>query len=115
MGKTTTSCTLGTLLSQHRKSVLIISTDPAHNLSDAFSQSFSGSPLLVNGFDNLYCMEIEPTQMMNDMPDGNEAGGNSDLGGMQKMMKEIGNAIPGIYTRQNIHSHENTFNTYPLM
>lgn len=99
VGKTTTSCSLAIQMAKHRKSVLLISTDPAHNLSDAFSQKFGKDARLVEGFTNLSAMEIDPNGSINDLIN---AGGDdaqdamSGLGGIGNMMQDLAFSIPGV-------------------
>lgn len=86
VGKTTCSSILSILLASVRQSVLIISTDPAHNLSDAFQQRFTKSPTLVNGFTNLFAMEVDPKVENDDI-------GNDEV---DSFLSELTNAIPGV-------------------
>ncbi|KAI1467961.1 anion-transporting ATPase [Daldinia caldariorum] len=96
VGKTTTSCSLAIQLAKVRRSVLLISTDPAHNLSDAFSQKFGKEARLVEGFSNLSAMEIDPNGSIQDLIAGQGEENSDPLSGMGGMMQDLAFAIPGI-------------------
>ncbi|SCV14928.1 ATPase GET3 [Nakaseomyces glabratus] len=94
VGKTTSSCSIAIqmALAQPHKKFLLISTDPAHNLSDAFGEKFDKDARKVTGMDNLSCMEIDPSAALKDMNDMavSSAGenGNDDLGGLLQGIDE---------------------------
>ncbi|CAE8597648.1 unnamed protein product [Polarella glacialis] len=90
VGKTTTSCALAVELAARRESVLLLSTDPAHNIGDALRQKFNNTPTLVDGFSNLYAMEIDAS-----INESHEFKLKQEEG-FGKIMKDLVSAFPGV-------------------
>jgi len=114
VGKTTSSSAIATLLAKHcNKRILLVSTDPAHSLSDAFRCEFSNEPTSP-GVENLHVMEVDPTETMQrelnkwadlakelalaDSNDGEGEGGDEDNDVVKKIhqFQEWLSGIPGI-------------------
>mmetsp|Transcript_10456 Transcript_10456/g.15885 ORF Transcript_10456/g.15885 Transcript_10456/m.15885 type:complete len:556 (+) Transcript_10456:65-1732(+) len=111
VGKTTSSSAIATLLAQHcNKRILLVSTDPAHSLSDAFRCEFNNEPTSP-GVENLHVMEVDPAETMerelkkwaelakdiaiDNASDGGDEEGN-DMVNKIKQFQEWLSGIPGI-------------------
>jgi len=80
VGKTTSSSAIASQLSLSSRRVLLISTDPAHSLSDAFRMQFSNVPRAIEPeLPNLEVMEVNPTEVM-----------RRELAGWAELAKELG-------------------------
>ncbi|MDB2274209.1 TRC40/GET3/ArsA family transport-energizing ATPase [Halorubrum ezzemoulense] len=60
VGKTTVSCAYAHRCARDGLRTLVVSTDPAHSVSDVFDQRFGDEPESVADIDGLDAMEIDP-------------------------------------------------------
>ncbi|MEN6341681.1 MAG: arsenical pump-driving ATPase [Methanospirillum sp.] len=60
VGKSTMSCATAVWLARQGYRTLLVTTDPAPNLSDIFSQEIGHRITLINGVENLSAIEINP-------------------------------------------------------
>lgn len=72
VGKTSIAAASALYLARHKrdKKVLAFSTDPAHALSDSLEQHIGNEITQISGVDNLYALEIDGTQMLEDLKQG---------------------------------------------
>lgn len=98
VGKTTTSSSIAVqlALSKPNEEFLLISTDPAHNLSDAFCQKFGKDARPVEGLPNLSCMEIDPEAAMTDLQQQASQYNSDPNDPLKNIMSEMTGSIPGI-------------------
>lgn len=98
VGKTTTSSSVATQLALNYPDdqFLLISTDPAHNLSDAFCQKFNKNATPVEGLPNLSCMEIDPEAAMSDLQQQAVQYNSDPNDPLKSMMNDLTGSIPGI-------------------
>jgi len=70
VGKTSCAGAMAVLSARHGFRTLVLSTDPAHSLSDSFDQDLSGGEVVpIKGFDNLWGMEINTAKGMQEFQD----------------------------------------------
>lgn len=79
VGKTTLSAARALRLSEEDKRVLIVSTDPAHSLSDSFSVEIG--PEIKQIKENLYGVEINPEKALKDYKEKIKTG---EMGGLEE-------------------------------
>ncbi|PKM68916.1 MAG: arsenic-transporting ATPase [Firmicutes bacterium HGW-Firmicutes-2] len=62
VGKTSMASTTAVHYANMGKKTMIVTTDPAANLSDVFDQEIGHNITKINGIEHLYAMEIDPDQ-----------------------------------------------------
>eukprot|EP00477_Mikrocytos_mackini_P001230 GAHX01001315.1.p2 GENE.GAHX01001315.1~~GAHX01001315.1.p2 ORF type:complete len:336 (-),score=59.55 GAHX01001315.1:73-1080(-) len=112
VGKTSSSCAIALALASKTHKVLLISTDPAHNLSDAFGQKFGHLPQKVKDIDNLSCIEIDPSRAVSglfssstgsQLPNSIETGFSAEKTPNKGILRKVLSGFPGIDEAVTFH------------
>ena len=70
VGKTSMACTTAIYNADKGLKTLIVTTDPASNLSDVFEQEIGHSIVKIKGIENLHAMEIDPDKSTEEYKNG---------------------------------------------
>ena len=79
VGKTSLASSLAIFAAQQGIDTIIISTDPAHSLSDSLDQEIGSEEISVNNVDNLWAMEIDSEKAAAEYKALLNASGSNDL------------------------------------
>lgn len=94
VGKTSCAGAMAVLSANRGFRTLVLSTDPAHSLSDSFDQDLSGGEIIpINGFKNLWGMEINTEKGMQDFQ---ETLGQASLGPEAEMASSLMGDMSGM-------------------
>ncbi|KAJ8759121.1 hypothetical protein K2173_004128 [Erythroxylum novogranatense] len=89
VGKTSCAASLGVKFANNGHPTLVVSTDPAHSLSDSFAQDLAGGTLVqIQGLEYpLFALEINPEKAREEFRTATQKDGES---GVKDFMKGIG-------------------------
>ena len=93
VGKTTMAAATGLASAAGGVNTLVVSTDPAHSLSDTFETDIPAEPTLIRESIPLYAAEIDPDEAMGEGmfgADGDPLGGLGEMGEMSDMLGGMG-------------------------
>jgi arsenite-transporting ATPase len=101
VGKTTVSCAYGVKSARAGLETLVVSTDPAHSVTDVFDQPFGDEPGTVEGVDGLDAMEIDPDTEVQRHLDGIREGLSEQVSAAMvneiNQQLEMAHRTPGAY------------------
>ncbi|GFZ20409.1 P-loop containing nucleoside triphosphate hydrolases superfamily protein [Actinidia rufa] len=105
VGKTSCAASLAVKFANHGHPTIVVSTDPAHSLSDSFDQDLSGGMLVpVQGLDSpLYALEINPDKSREEFHAAGQKHGGSDI---KKFMDSLGLGMLAEQVMQFLESQE---------
>lgn len=94
VGKTSCAASLAVKFASHGHPTIVVSTDPAHSLSDSFDQDLAGGKLVpVQGLDSpLYALEINPELSREEFRSASKDQGDK---GMKNLMDSMGLGMLG--------------------
>uniref|UniRef100_A0A166DGR3 ArsA/GET3 Anion-transporting ATPase-like domain-containing protein n=1 Tax=Daucus carota subsp. sativus TaxID=79200 RepID=A0A166DGR3_DAUCS len=105
VGKTSCAASLAVKFASHGHPTIVVSTDPAHSLSDSFDQDLAGGKLVaVQGLDSpLYALEINPEVSREEFRSATQNHGDTS---MKNLMDSMGLGKLGEQVMQFVDSQE---------